>query len=176
MKVNVVSFVLFGMVACERAPSADKLKEWTPADHDQAREQAPPPSPRGSGASPHGAGPHGATPDNEELDTAALAALLWKQQCGSCHGVSGLGDGPASATTKPPSLASAEWQKATTDAQIAKTITTGKGKMPKFEMPEAVVRALIFHIRTLGGAPAANDKAKGDAGAQGKAPVKDKPR
>lgn len=140
MNVNVLSLFAFcAVAACDRAPSTNGMKEWSPADHDQSEQAQPAVQP-----SPHGA---------DVSETATLAALLWKQQCATCHGQTGLGDGPSAVATRPPSLASAAWQQATSDAQIAKTITTGKGKMPKFDVPEAVVKALVIHIRTLGQDP-----------------------
>jgi mono/diheme cytochrome c family protein len=135
MKVNLVYLYASAaaLSACDRAPSTNGMKEWSPIDHDQQAQPAPQP-PRA----------------DQTSETATLAALLWKQQCASCHGQTGLGDGPASIATRPPSLTSAAWQQATSDDQITKTITTGKGKMPKFDLPEAVVKALVVHIRTLG--------------------------
>ena len=141
MKVNSLYVILFCGIACERAPSAQAMKEWSPSDHDQQE-------------------PAQATPPiSAATETATLAALLWRQQCSTCHGHTGLGDGPAAIATKPPSLASAAWQKATTDAQIAKAITAGKGKMPKFDVPEAVVKALVIHVRSLNEGKTRNDKA-----------------
>ncbi len=167
-KVNFLYLIPMAVIACERAPSLQGLQEWTPSDHDQQSAQTPPapPDPHSPGSSPHGS----ASPHDSTMDTTALTTLLWKQQCASCHGATGLGDGPAAIATRPPSLASADWQKAITDAQIAKMITTGKGKMPKFDLPEVVVKALVIHIRTLGPVKPPSEGAKPSLGR------KDKPK
>jgi mono/diheme cytochrome c family protein len=142
MSVNLLYFFIAcaALMGCERAPSTSGMKEWSPADHDPVEPLA---------AAPANA-PGAAPPQADGSESAMLASLLWKQQCATCHGPTGRGDGPAAVATRPANLAAASWQSATSDAQIAKAITSGKGKMPKFELPEAVVKALVVHIRTFG--------------------------
>jgi len=62
---------------------------------------------------------------------AADGPTLFKQTCAPCHGVKGDANTPAGKTLGAKDLASAEVQKLT-DAEIATTITKGRGKMPSF--------------------------------------------
>jgi len=48
-------------------------------------------------------------------------------------------------------LTNSDWQSKTTDAEIASTIKSGKNKMPKFDLPEPVLAALVVRIRGLRG-------------------------
>jgi mono/diheme cytochrome c family protein len=133
-----VSFVLpafaLGVVACDRAPSAEGLKDWTPADHDGEKKTASKQGPRGDGG--------GAPP---------LVELTWRNQCQSCHGPSGHGDGPQGAMYKAQDLSREDFQSKITDAEIAASIANGKGKMPKFDLPEEVVRGLVGRVRSFRG-------------------------
>ena len=52
---------------------------------------------------------------------------------------------------KPPDLTKDEIQGKLEDAQIAAAITNGKGRMPKFELPEDVVRGLVQRVRSFRG-------------------------
>jgi mono/diheme cytochrome c family protein len=63
------------------------------------------------------------------------APEIFKTRCAACHGESGKGDGPAavSLNPKPRDYSDPEWQKATTDEMIKKTIVEGGqavGKSP----------------------------------------------
>jgi mono/diheme cytochrome c family protein len=121
--------------ACDRAPSADGLKDWTPADHD-GEKRSPQPN----------QGPKG--PAN---GAPALAELAWRNQCNSCHGPAGHGDGPQGAMFKAADLSRAEWQDKIKDEEIAAVIVNGKGRMPKFELPEEVVKGLVVRVRSFRG-------------------------
>ena len=127
---------LAALAGCDRPPSAEGLKEWTPADHDGEKKQP------AANQGPKGSGGGGA---------AAMVELTWRQQCASCHGPAGHGDGPQGPMYKAPDLSNAEWQSKVEDAQIAATITNGKGKMPKFELPDDVVRGLVGRVRSFRG-------------------------
>jgi hypothetical protein len=49
-------------------------------------------------------------------------------------------------------LTRADWQATMTDEQLARSIVTGKGKMPSFvDLPEKVVRGLVARIRASKG-------------------------
>jgi cytochrome c oxidase cbb3-type subunit 3 len=48
-------------------------------------------------------------------------------------------------------LTSPEWQAQVTDAQLAASIRNGKDRMPKFDLPDAVVAGLIVRIRLTKG-------------------------
>lgn len=93
-------------------------------------------------------------------DPVATAKKIFNERCVPCHGASGQGDGPASATLdpKPRKYADAEWQASVTDEYIEKIIKFGGaavGKSPA--MPNnpdltdpAVVTALKDIIRAFG--------------------------
>ena len=128
-----------GTSACDRPPSAGSAKEWTPADHHsqdddkaQAAQGAPARSAKGD-------------------DAAQLVEIAWRQQCATCHGTSGKGDGPMGAMMQAPDLTRAAWQTKASDADIAAVIQAGRNKMPKFDLPDPVVRGLVARIRSLRG-------------------------
>jgi len=124
------ALVAGALAACDRAPSADGLKEWTAADHDGEKKAAA----ANQGPKTPGGG-------------ASLADATWRQQCASCHGPTGHGDGPQGAMFKAPDLSQSKLD----DEQIAATITNGKGRMPKFELPDDVVRGLVARVRSFRG-------------------------
>jgi cytochrome c oxidase cbb3-type subunit 3 len=129
--------ILFAAVlvgACDRPPSVE-LKEWTPADHDG--EKKSPTANQGAKGDPKG-------PD-------ALVEVTWRNQCVTCHGAQGRGDGPQGPMFKAADLTRSDWQKSVTDAQIAAAIVNGKGRMPKFELPEEIVHGLVARVRSLRG-------------------------
>lgn len=118
--------------ACDRAPSSDGVKEWTPADHDGERSAAS--NPR-QGARGDGGG------------APALVEITWRNQCASCHGIGGKGDGPQGAMFKPPDLT----QSKTDDATLLSTIKNGKGRMPKFDVPDDVAQGLVARVKSFRG-------------------------
>jgi mono/diheme cytochrome c family protein len=130
---------------CDRPPSADGLKEWTPADHDRAEEQARIQSGQQAAPDPKGDAPAGSSRPN------ALIEVAWQQNCASCHGPMGHGDGPSGPMVKASDLTREEWQAKVTDDEMIALIRTGKGSMPKFDLPEPVVRGLVARIRALRG-------------------------
>lgn len=130
---------------CDCPPSADGLKEWTPADHDCAEEQARIQSGQQAAPDPKNEGAAAANKPN------ALIEVAWQQNCASCHGLTGHGDGPSGPMVKASDLTREEWQAKTTDDDIVAVIQNGKGSMPKFGLPEPVVRGLVARIRALRG-------------------------
>jgi mono/diheme cytochrome c family protein len=68
-----------------------------------------------------------AAPAKPAVDAAADAAQIFKDRCSVCHGLSGHGDGPASAGLKPPprNYSDEKWQASVTDEHIEKTIVNG---------------------------------------------------
>lgn len=44
-----------------------------------------------------------------------------------------------------------EWQSSIKDDEIAAVITNGKGRMPKFELPDEVVKGLVARVRSFRG-------------------------
>jgi cytochrome c oxidase cbb3-type subunit 3 len=134
---------LLGAVACNGPPSAISLQEWTPADHhstDDDRLKAAPGAQPKSGPAQRG---------NPTDNVAELVDLTWRQQCATCHGRSGRGDGPTGPMVKAPDLTDDQWQTSVTDADIAALIKNGKNKMPKFDLPDPVVAGLVARIRSL---------------------------
>ncbi len=158
MRRSWMAFATFATLAfsagvgtgCDRPPSADGLREWTPTDHDrndekeklqagaQATSQRGAPRAPGSGGGNAGGG-------------AALADATWKMQCARCHGATGHGDGPEGPMVKAPDLTNEAWQDKVQDAEIAATIKAGKDKMPKFELPDTIVQGLVARIRASRG-------------------------
>lgn len=120
--------------ACDRAPSASGLPEWTPTDHDP------------SGTTP-GPAQKAATPRAPQDEAAHLADLTWGAQCAQCHGPEGRGDGPSGPMVKAPDLTRADWQARVKDEELAATIRAGKGQMPKFDLSDAVIGGLVKRIR-----------------------------
>ena len=92
-------------------------------------------------------------PRNTGDEAATLAELTWGTQCAQCHGATGHGDGPSGPMVKAPDLTRADWQDRVKDPEIAATIRAGKGQMPKFDLSDAVVGALVKRIRKNRGAP-----------------------
>jgi cytochrome c oxidase cbb3-type subunit 3 len=129
-------------LACEQAPSATSLREWTATDHHSSDDDRV-----GSGAQQAPA----AQASAKGNDTAGLVDLTWRQQCTTCHGPMGKGDGQMGPMLHAPDLTRRDWQDKVTDAQIAATIKTGKDKMPRFDLPEPVVHGLVARIRQLEG-------------------------
>jgi hypothetical protein len=131
-----------GIAGCDSPPSAADLKAWTPDDHDKKDEkqrvaQGGQPTPAGSGARPDG--------------NMAFIETTWRNQCGPCHGLIGHGDGPNGPMNKATDLTKDDWQSSMSDAQIAASITNGKGKMPRFDLPPNVVSGLVSRIRASRG-------------------------
>jgi cbb3-type cytochrome c oxidase subunit III len=126
---------------CERKP--DDLREWTPADHTHQTE---------TGANPQRA-PKTVSPAEESQ--REVSAAIWKQQCETCHGVAGRGDGPQSVMVQARDLTDPAWQETTPDAVMALIIKQGKGKMPAFRFPDTTVSGLVDLVRRFGRARAA---------------------
>jgi mono/diheme cytochrome c family protein len=88
------------------------------------------------------------------------AAEIFAQRCASCHGATGVGDGPAAAALqpKPRNFKDPAWQKSVTDAHIEKVIAeggpaVGKSPMmppnPDLANDKAVLAGLRQYIRNL---------------------------
>jgi mono/diheme cytochrome c family protein len=122
------------LAACDRAPPTDGLKEWTASDHDGEKKVGANQGPKGDG---------GGVP--------MLVEVTWKNQCQSCHGPGGRGDGPQGPMFKAADLGNDEWQSKVNDQDIAAVIVTGKGRMPKFELPEEIVKGLVARVRSFRG-------------------------
>jgi mono/diheme cytochrome c family protein len=78
-----------------------------------------------------------------------LVELTWRQQCTTCHGASGKGDGQMGPMVKAPDLTDGVWQASVSDADMAARIKEGKNRMPKFDLPAPVIAGLVAHVRSL---------------------------
>jgi cytochrome c oxidase cbb3-type subunit 3 len=63
----------------------------------------------------------------------------------------GKGDGPQGAMFKAADLSREDWQSSVKDEQIAAAVKNGKGRMPKFDLPDDVVAGLVGRIRSFRG-------------------------
>ena len=78
------------------------------------------------------------------------AEATYKSKCQMCHGPDGKGETPTGKAMKVKDFGSEEVQKAT-DADLAATITSGKGKMPAYKsLTPDQVKDLVTYIRSLG--------------------------
>jgi hypothetical protein len=157
------------LAACERQPNPDTLKEWTPGDHDRAEEQAsqtsqgqpsrgapPPQAPQGRQGQPLRTSapqaPASAAAKGDGSD-ATLIEATWENACAPCHGPGGRGDGPNGPMVNAPDITRPELLSQVTDEEIAAQIRNGKNRMPKFDLPDNVVRGLVARIRANAGSP-----------------------
>ncbi|WP_394839114.1 cytochrome c [Pendulispora rubella] len=137
-----------GLGGCDRAPSASDAREWTPADHDRVEERGRLQS--GAQAAPPGKGGAGggaAAPAGDD----SVVALTWHNQCASCHGMGGRGDGPNGPMLKATDLTRAEWQAKVSDTDIANAIRNGKNQMPRFDVSDKVLAGLVARVRAVRG-------------------------
>lgn len=81
-----------------------------------------------------------------------LGASSWAKNCASCHGKTGLGDGPKGRMTKtsPGNFSSAEFQ-ALADGDMFYQTKTGRGEMPAYDkkVPDNEMWAIVHHMRTF---------------------------
>jgi mono/diheme cytochrome c family protein len=137
-----VAFVVWALAGCDSPPAAADLREWTPQDHDQREEKER--AAAGAQTAPAGSG-------SKEDGLRAFVETTWRNQCATCHGLVGHGDGPNGPINKATDLTKDEWQSSMTDPQIAASITNGKGKMPRFDLPPNVLAGLVARIRAVRG-------------------------
>ena len=84
--------------------------------------------------------------------STGVMADAFVAKCALCHGKDGRGL-PSWRAKGQPDFTDAQWQKNHTDAQIAETIRSGKGKnMPSFKgkVSEAEITALVSRVRSFG--------------------------
>ena len=146
-RVGVATLALCAW-ACEAPPSPASLKEWTPTDHHSSDDDKLGGQPNSGGQGAQG-GQAPAARRNPSGDVAQLVDITWRQQCAQCHGGGGKGDGQMGPMVRAPDLTRADWQKGVTDAELATTIRNGRNRMPKFDLPEAVLQGLVKRIRAL---------------------------
>jgi hypothetical protein len=138
--VRLVSglFATAGLIGgCQAA--VEDLREWRPSDHTNVGQ---------TGAMQKGQVSGEASANALGLDQVTLST--WQNNCVSCHGRAGAGDGPQAALYKPRDLGDPEFQAQVTDTQLFESIQRGKGKMPGFALPEATAQNLVRLVRLLG--------------------------
>jgi cytochrome c oxidase cbb3-type subunit 3 len=145
MRLLLVLAAATGLAGCDRPPPPESLKVWTKDDHHSADDDRPA-SPQTTGTGAAAEGHPGAAGTNDE---AQLVDITWRQQCVGCHGAVGRGDGPMGAMLHASDLTRADWQSKVKDAEIAATIRDGRNRMPKFDLPDSVLRGLVARIRSL---------------------------
>ena len=128
---------------CDRAPSAEGLPEWKASEHhsfDDDKMGNPKQGPPG--------GPAGAAAGVKGDDSTRLVEIAWQQNCVSCHGPMGHGDGQMGPMLHAPDLT----QSKLADADMVAIIKAGKNKMPAYgQMPDTVVQGLVARIHRLKG-------------------------
>lgn len=81
-----------------------------------------------------------------------LGASSWAKNCASCHGKTGLGDGPKGRMTKthPGDFSGAAFQ-AYSDGDMFYQTKTGRGEMPAYDkkIPDNEIWAIVHHMRTF---------------------------
>jgi mono/diheme cytochrome c family protein len=137
LSLTLLFLLVLLLSACEGPPSAGSLKEWSPGDHHSADDEK-------SAALAARQGPQAPKGGS---DVAQLVELTWRQQCTSCHGPMGKGDGQMGPMLHAPDLTDATLQAKATDAELASVIKGGKDKMPKFDLPDPVLQGLVARIR-----------------------------
>jgi len=122
--------------ACNDA--AVDLRPWKASDHDHTA------NPNAEQVQVTDAG---SADSNHGLDDVTIVA--WQQNCTSCHGPLGRGDGQQGQMVHASDLSRPDWQATVTDEAIATTIRQGRGRMPSFNLPDATIARLVALIRML---------------------------
>src|SRR4051812_21092666 len=134
-QIAALSLAAFAL-ACNSTPA--DLRPWKASDHDHTanpNEDQVQVTDAGSEAANHG------------LDDITIVA--WQQNCTTCHGALGRGDGPQGQLVHASDLSRPDWQASVTDEAIAATIRQGRGRMPSFNLPDATIARLVALIRML---------------------------
>lgn len=127
-------------IGCQQA--AADLREWRPSDHTNTGE---------TGATKKGQVSGEATASPLGVDQVVLST--WQNNCVSCHGRAGAGDGPQAALYQPRDLGDPEFQAQVSDQQLLESIQKGKGKMPGFALPEGTAQGLVRLVRLMSRKP-----------------------
>jgi mono/diheme cytochrome c family protein len=119
--------------------------------------------PLASAAQQHDADAHrhaeaakGSNPVAASAKSVADGSSVYSRSCASCHGKTGMGDGPAGRQLdpKPSNLADAEWIHGTSDSEIFATIRSGipKTSMKGFasKLTEHEIWDVINYLRSIG--------------------------
>ena len=81
----------------------------------------------------------------------ATGEALFQENCASCHGSSGLGDGPSAAGMTLPNFTNQELMAGKSGAELFQTISAGSGEMPAFseDLSEDERWVLTDYLRSL---------------------------
>lgn len=130
MKIQtlLVTAALLAFTGCSKDKPADKGETEAPAKAAPAAEKAAP-----AKAAPAAAAPAAAAEHPIIAEVGGEAGTVFKQRCGTCHGLSGKGDGAAAQALnpKPRSFEDAAWQATITDDHIKKVIVEGGAAVGK---------------------------------------------
>jgi len=152
-----ITFVLFGLIIIPSLVRERQAAKALPSDQPAAAsvgwlDQAEAPASKGKDLPP--IDPATVMTANPKL--VARGEALFKQNCTSCHGDAGHGDGPAAASLNPKPrdfTQAANWKRGYHIPEIFTTITTGlKGTgMAPFDFIHPADRmALVHYVRSLG--------------------------
>jgi mono/diheme cytochrome c family protein len=85
------------------------------------------------------------------MAAAGDGAALWGQHCASCHGKDGSGSTMMGKKLELKDYRDAAVQSSFTDAEAAKVIKEGKGKMKPYgaKLSDDDVKTLVAHVRSL---------------------------
>lgn len=141
MPVRITSHVAFLSLAalafaCNSTPA--DLRLWKASDHDHTV------NPNEGQVQVTDAGSEA---KNFGLDDVTVVA--WQQNCTTCHGALGRGDGPQGQLVHAADLSRPDWQATVSDEAIAATIRQGRGRMPAFNLPDTTITHLVALIRML---------------------------
>jgi len=124
------------VLGCNSTPA--DLRQWKATDHDHTV------NPNEGQVQVTDAGSEA---QNYGLDDVTIVA--WQQNCTTCHGALGRGDGPQGQLVHAADLSRPDWQASISDEAIATTIRVGRGRMPGFNLPDATITRLVALIRML---------------------------
>ncbi len=142
----VLALAVASLAGCKE--KREDVRDWRASDHDRADEQQPG-NPDAQAAQTPQAAPQG-MPSLREFGISDVTLAAWKQNCTTCHGIIGRGDGPQGAMMRPPDLTNPELHKRMTDEEIRLAIKQGRGRMPAFaQLPDDTVTGLIQFVRLL---------------------------
>jgi cytochrome c553 len=133
-------FIPLLLIACEGPPAVGSLPVWDAGEHHSTDDEKA----SGAQAAQGSRQPTGS-------DVPQLVELTWRQQCTSCHGPMGKGDGQMGPMLHAPDLTSPELQSKVTDPEMAAIIKGGKDKMPAFNLPDPVLQGMVARIRQMRG-------------------------
>lgn len=132
--------VALSAAGCNRS----EVRDWSVDDHDGAPAEA------AQSPGVHAQPVPVEAPREGEHGPSAVVMSAWKQNCMTCHGIIGRGDGPQGAALRPPDLTDPAWQRSVDDERIRQTLKSGRGSMPAFgHLPSETIDGLVELVRML---------------------------